>query len=117
KLDFPLTRDGHAFSAQVKLEELGEARPGSAWDLSVVGGSTRSSVAVADEAACPVARLDGSEFALERSREGAATLVAHVPQAVVTEASWVDDGVLEVHGERAPCAGGELVLYNRHRLE
>jgi len=115
RLDFPLTLDGDHFSAHVPFEKLGQAR--SAWDLLVIGEGTRLRVAVDDAANGLVSRANGAELALERSREGAAALVARAPHAVLTDASWADDRILELEGDLAPRTGDALVLYNSHRLE
>ena len=117
KLDFPVTRDGDAFGVRVPLEELGAPRAGAAWDLFVVGEGVRLPAAVGDEAALRLARQGETELALDRGVDGAASLVARPPHAVLTGASWLDGGVLEVQGERAPGMDGDLVLYNGHRLE
>ena len=89
------------FSARVSLEELGKAGPPPDDEIrpdrdeGVCGSSPRRSAAAAGcPCSCPtrlagaVARRDGTELALTRTRQGDAALVERTPRAVVETAAW-----------------------------
>jgi CDP-glycerol glycerophosphotransferase len=132
KLEFPFAVEGGTspvrFTVRVPLDKLDvhagrsgddlDDRHGIAWDLYVVGAGGRYRVAVSDEAGEVLSRRNGREFSLQRTQHGDGSLVARALHAVVTEARWIDHGVLKLRGDHVPGAvRGELVLHNRHRLE
>jgi CDP-glycerol glycerophosphotransferase len=134
RLDFPVEADPPStpagFRARVPLAELGaqaraaetephhDPRDGVAWDLFILGDGRRYPLAVANGVDEALGRLEDFEFSVHRSQHGDASLVARAPHAVVTDASWTEDGALVLRGDdHSAHAARELVLHNRHRLE
>ena len=127
----PLTAEGSGrFTVQVSLDELAKAGPppgdeirpdgdeGVVWELSAaLGGGRRVPVVMPDRLAGAVARRDGTELALTRTRQGDAALVERTPRAVVESARWDADGALLIEGTLPVAGEAALVLRLRDGVE
>ena len=118
------------FTTRVSLDELGKAgappddeiRPdrdeGVVWELAAaLGGGRRVPVLVPDAVAGAVARRDGTELALTRTRQGDAALVERTPRAVVESATWSAEGALALAGTLPVEGAAQFVLRLRDGVE
>jgi CDP-glycerol glycerophosphotransferase len=133
RLEYPLEVQGEGspsdFSVRVPVADLSEQaeaaharsddRDGeTVWDLYVAGDERRYRMAAGADIGEARWPAGSRELYLHRTQYGDASLVARAPQAVVTDARWSEDGVLELRGDLRSSEGlHELVLHSRFRLE
>jgi CDP-glycerol glycerophosphotransferase len=86
----------NAFSARLPVARAATAQ---AWRVPLRGAGAS-------------VRRDGVEYALTATQQGDAVLTVGPPRALVSDASWSDDGALSVLGEGVE----ELVLYSRRHF-
>jgi CDP-glycerol glycerophosphotransferase len=95
---------GASDGVEEDLEAEQEPDDRAVWELWAVVGDVRVPVSVSADVPGPAWPAGAREVSLFRTRQGEAVLVDREPRPLLTEATWTEDGGLEVAG-RLPAEG------------